>query len=831
MLVCLLCSSASTLQVPYGVQGANAFTIEGNSVFVEDAQASLKVTPHTATSPVNDFKQNFEVCNKTETDSTLYVGYVFNKALQSGSVNYWKKPVYGWVEQDYYCQHEFRYVIGQDNDRNPNYAWCYYITDTNGSPEEVIVFEHEFKTGSIANKYMAWDANSLVSGNKWIDVTDSFQDEHTTLSWYGNKHIYPYLKGLEIKGNSCETWEVNYTPNASSVTDKWELWAWAGNTWNCILDNSCTKKIIIDPWWDSSWGARKSILLPDDDIATGDTIRIAVDYSALNVLANLDDIRIVDENNSTELHRLVQGNSGTGDGNLFFRIPYPIYSGQAQSEREETYVMYYKNPGAGAPPAGDAADSTVCGFEDEQTCTWTTDVTTAYTLEVPFGTTSAFYRGVGGQEFIRINRAGSTDYNYTSWFYWISGEFNNLNCLKEHAVAITCNYDIRVDGELFYYAGGAPVSCFTVDANTWYRFETHWNAADGKCSYRVSDIDGVEKCSAQNVAGGGGTPNAYFSAQPAGTSMAILENVFYSGTIKTATLGAEESGNSAPDVNAFAIGGKAFSGVLPLFSYNHDGNLTLLFAVQDPENDRLTVDINYSVNSAHGTGTGIFKDFNLVIGTCLFSDWTASTFCMMDLNIWGFADNNYFLHYTLSDGSAVAAATSSKSFGIDHNAPIILASYPQILTETADNSPGFWIELSDQNVFPKTIAFGFLYNGVEDSNGFADVNSEGFAEINYYYLTGDWDLVSLVVNTVTDTLDNNANTVLETSQFKFLAEVSFETGNFPIITNPADEELIGGFLALFYRGMVQIADNFIGIFLLGLALMLIIFVIIVSSWR
>ena len=45
---------------------SHAYTIEGNSVFIEDAQASLRVTPHTAQYPSKEgYQQEFEICNKT----------------------------------------------------------------------------------------------------------------------------------------------------------------------------------------------------------------------------------------------------------------------------------------------------------------------------------------------------------------------------------------------------------------------------------------------------------------------------------------------------------------------------------------------------------------------------------------------------------------------------------------------------------------------------------------------------------------------------------------------------------------------------------------------
>ncbi len=60
------------------------WNIVGDSIFIEKDYASLRVTPHTAISPVGDYKQKFEVCNKTEAETNLYAAYLFDDALSAG---------------------------------------------------------------------------------------------------------------------------------------------------------------------------------------------------------------------------------------------------------------------------------------------------------------------------------------------------------------------------------------------------------------------------------------------------------------------------------------------------------------------------------------------------------------------------------------------------------------------------------------------------------------------------------------------------------------------------------------------------------------------------
>ena len=61
----------------------NAYTIIGDSVFVEDEDANLLVTPHTAHSPIGKkYLQEFEACNKRDVNTTMYLAFVFEDQLK-----------------------------------------------------------------------------------------------------------------------------------------------------------------------------------------------------------------------------------------------------------------------------------------------------------------------------------------------------------------------------------------------------------------------------------------------------------------------------------------------------------------------------------------------------------------------------------------------------------------------------------------------------------------------------------------------------------------------------------------------------------------------------
>jgi len=137
--------------------------------------------------------------------------------------------------------------------------------------------------------------------------------------------------------------------------------------------------------------------------------------------------------------------------------------------------------------------------------------------------------------------------------------------------------------------------------------------------------------------------------------------------------------NASPDGNITKIDGYADDADLPVFSYVKDGNLTIDFNVMDPDNDRLTADINYSTSSSQGTGTAIIDDLNLSIdeANCDDEDFTDSTHCSWDLNIHPtlVSDNNYFILLVVDDGTATSFNASDNSFMVDNTAPNTVADY------------------------------------------------------------------------------------------------------------------------------------------------------------
>ena len=129
--------------------------------------------------------------------------------------------------------------------------------------------------------------------------------------------------------------------------------------------------------------------------------------------------------------------------------------------------------------------------------------------------------------------------------------------------------------------------------------------------------------------------------------------------------------NFNPDLNVVKIDGFADGGAMPAFSYYADGNLTIDFNVLDTENDRLTVDINYSTSNTQGTGTVLVQDLNLSQAVCPSVKWDSNTAqCSWDWNIFGRGDANYFILIDVNDGELKTFEATDNSFMVDNNAPV-----------------------------------------------------------------------------------------------------------------------------------------------------------------
>jgi len=208
--------------------------------------------------------------------------------------------------------------------------------------------------------------------------------------------------------------------------------------------------------------------------------------------------------------------------------------------------------------------------------------------------------------------------------------------------------------------------------------------------------------------------------------------------------------NLIPQIDITDINGNSDSNTLPNFSHVRDSNSGILridFNVYDPNNNDLTIDLNYSVDSIFGTGTNIVESLDLNSDYCDDSDFSNVTHCFYDWNIYAVPDGNYYLIVNISDTYDTNYNISNNIFMIDNTSATITADY---------NTPAF-----DGNVI---LSCFDAYSGCDkyyyqtDSNAYDANNSSSWIEVNgdintiiSYYEDGNYQISYYSIDNVGNT--------------------------------------------------------------------------------
>ncbi len=111
-------------------------------------------------------------------------------------------------------------------------------------------------------------------------------------------------------------------------------------------------------WWNTDWTYKHAInsMVVATDLNANSTIKIeSIDFSALNIeCADLNDLRIINEDTDTELERIVEGGLAETDGNIFFNIVNNLDAGTYNGK----FYIYLGEATCAAPPFEDFNFST-----------------------------------------------------------------------------------------------------------------------------------------------------------------------------------------------------------------------------------------------------------------------------------------------------------------------------------------------------------------------------------------------------------------------------------------------------------------------------------------
>ncbi len=331
------------------------FVIEGDSAIEESNGVIITVSPHTASSPVKKYKQVFSFENKLAEDLTgMRVVFLFSDQPKI-TMQKWSAPSYETVEYSKAfdtMQYQWKY------NELDSIATVYYVSDSNGFAENVVVWEHEVKSFSECAEGICfyWDNERIASGNKWenFDALHSLGEVEVN----GQSVWHYYADEFDLAAGQKTEWKIKYS--ASKDSGKWTL-ALVKGSGDCLVNGTCEKRWVLDPWWGGDdWDSKYAIddLVIGSALEAGDFIRIDhIDFSAMSIqCADLSDLRIVDESGEIELKRDVFGTSSSTDGNAVFELANPIAAGT----HDGIFYIYTNND---ACPAATRLD-VIEDFED-----------------------------------------------------------------------------------------------------------------------------------------------------------------------------------------------------------------------------------------------------------------------------------------------------------------------------------------------------------------------------------------------------------------------------------------------------------------------------------
>lgn len=328
-------------------------------------------------------------------------------------------------------------------------------------------------------------------------------------------------------------------------------------------------------------------------------------------------------------------------------------------------------------------------------------------------------------------------------------------------------------------ASGADFDVWT--ANTWYWFSVVWSNAAGKKIYVNGQLAATD--AAETVLMGSDIDEDFYLGTNNGLANIFdgdfdeweIANVDRNSTPPTPGAAARD------DLNVLTIENKPAGAPLGLFSYAHDGNLTIDFNVFNSDNNRLFIDINYSTGITQGAGIPIVQDWNLTSAVCSSQNFNVLPIeCSIDWNTMNVPDGNYYLLFDLNSGQFGANYVSEfehttyqaqvsqqihlRFFDENHfNVPLV----GQPVTIGSDS----FVTNSDGNIDLNTSWMGASFGltsitAGDDSNygkRYFDLNYQGYG-LNYSHLV-----------LLKDVNGSNLN-------FKFYDEAGTNVLNGPIIT-------------------------------------------------
>jgi len=206
-----------------GCSQSDNYTIEGDSVYVNDSLIYMKTTPHTVSG---------SGWVETEFTSKQYSGDVdFAFGFDTTSTKPKALQLYSPHEESFVCdaQYDYTYTL------SPNYLTCYETNTYNGTDYQNVIWEGEFIHGNLAERTVYYNVD-------WIDwnptTHKAFEYDGMTDWWYAtNQHV-----------TAGTNYKVRYYLEVRDRSGKYALALKpSSETFQQALDNE--HLYYLDPWY------------------------------------------------------------------------------------------------------------------------------------------------------------------------------------------------------------------------------------------------------------------------------------------------------------------------------------------------------------------------------------------------------------------------------------------------------------------------------------------------------------------------------------------------------------------------------------------------------
>jgi len=309
-------------------QSVKAWTIDDNSVYVNNSLIFINVTPHT----LHDSGWiHIELLSK-KYSGDIDVVFGFNTSYARPKKAFLYKPHYETVIKSYTCNppHWYNYTL------NPKHFWCWdTVCDYNNQTKEkenctdVLLFDHDFETYDLETNTTYWTESVY---KEWKDVSRVFNsfnfDFQGMNKWY-------YTQSVPIEANKMYKFKAWVSVRINSKGKYWVAFKPSDETLEqAILNNHF---YYLDPWWNSNWQYRRNITVTEQSgtSLTNYVLGINVTYDS-DMASDFSDIRFVDSNNN-ELSYWLEDKSNGNWAYFWVKIPSIPSSGTT------TISMYYGN--------------------------------------------------------------------------------------------------------------------------------------------------------------------------------------------------------------------------------------------------------------------------------------------------------------------------------------------------------------------------------------------------------------------------------------------------------------------------------------------------------